>query len=568
MNFPNQSIDVTVDLREPSSQSIKVSIRWKPNLYNESVLLPAWAPGSYIIRDYVQNVHSLQFSQSNKIINSLRNKLNNWKVELDSLEEVSLEYIVQANKLTVRNCYLDPDFASLCLPAAIMLVENYRNVPHVLNILKPANWNVYLPLECDKRYITDSYDQLVDTPVHATDTKSKEFKVNGFTHKILLVGKIPISLPGSLLSDLTSICEAACLLMQTSPPSQSLYLFVILLLEKGYGGLEHDNASVLHYSWRSFSKTNGYRKFMQLIGHEYLHQWNVRRLRPVEYIVYDYSSPVMSDSLWFAEGVTSYYDLGLTLVAGLNDTKTFLKDLSEEFSTLFTTQGRFIHSLADSSREAWVKLYRSTPSDVDTQVSYYKLGAAVAFCLDVRLREKNSSLGCLLRSLWSKNKKYSQGYSRIDIINLIKNIDEETAQELNDWLDKPGELPLQSIAKLIGLAFSPADPDVLDIGLTLEESQGNVRIIRVVPGSSAQKAGLVLGDELISIAGFRLRKSGDLRDLLPPDKNASVIYCRQGRLAEANLEPSREATSKWEFSIDPNSSCDVINLRNKWLEII
>ena len=48
--------------------------------------------------------------------------------------------------------------------------------------------------------------------------------------------------------------------------------------------------------------------------------------------------------------------------------------------------GCSIQSLAASAREAWIKLYKATPASRDSQISYYRLGAAVAFCLDVRLR--------------------------------------------------------------------------------------------------------------------------------------------------------------------------------------
>ena len=75
-------------------------------------------------------------------------------------------------------------------------------------------------------------------------------------------------------------------------------------------------------------------QLLQLVGHEYLHQWNVRRLRPREFRPYDYGHPVVSEGLWFAEGITSYFDLVLPLLAGCSDRSTLLKDLSEELSTV------------------------------------------------------------------------------------------------------------------------------------------------------------------------------------------------------------------------------------------
>jgi hypothetical protein len=55
-------------------------------------------------------------------------------------------------------------------------------------------------------------------------------------------------------------------------------------------------------------RPEGRRKLLQLITHEYLHQWNVRRLRPAELVPIEYGNAVVVPTLWFAEGVTSYLD--------------------------------------------------------------------------------------------------------------------------------------------------------------------------------------------------------------------------------------------------------------------
>ena len=43
---------------------------------------------------------------------------------------------------------------------------------------------------------------------------------------------------------------------------------------------------------------------------------------------YNYNKAVVSDSLWFAEGITSYYDLALPMIAGLSSTEDYFADLS------------------------------------------------------------------------------------------------------------------------------------------------------------------------------------------------------------------------------------------------
>ena len=147
---------------------------------------------------------------------------------------------------------------------------------------------------------------------------------------------------------------------------------------------------------------DGYRKLLQIIGHEYFHQWNIRRLRPKEYVTYNYTKAIISEGLWFAEGVTSYFDLAIPMIAGITSPDDFLIDLSNDITSILNTPGRHIHSLSDSSKEAWVKLYNSTPASKESQINYYKFGTILSLCLDIKLRLYESSLAELLRNLYQK----------------------------------------------------------------------------------------------------------------------------------------------------------------------
>lgn len=541
---------------------------WTPTMRCQRWDLPIWTPGSYTVRDHAQYLHSLNLQQTNQSIAFKRVSASSWQIDLDSLERLTLSYCIEARQLTVRTCYLDPDFASLCLAAAVMEVDGYRWMPHWLTFSLPVDWNVHLPLEGSDRYWAEDFDHLVDAPVHAGRFASQEFAVNKNTHQLVCIGEPPGGWPVNLLADISSVCRATCSLMNESPPAANRYQLVIQMLEKGYGGLEHDFGAVLQYSWNSIGDDEGYRKFLQLVGHEYLHQWNVRRLRPREYWPYDYSQAVISEGLWFAEGITSYYDLTLPLLAGLSDRKSLLKDLSDELYPLFSNQGRQFQSLSDSAREAWVKLYKATPSSADTQVSYYRLGAAVAFCLDVRLRLVNSSLANVLRQLWRKFGITRRGYSRHDIQAEIAKISHDLAEELALWLDTPGLLPIDAVINEIGLVLERSNEVQSDLGLTVVVNNSLVEITRVENGSAAREAGLVVGDELIAAQGFRLRKPIDLQKLIPNDRLVVVTYCRRGEIAEANLYCHSSKKKKWQLIWDPNASYEAKLLRDQWFEFI
>src|SRR5205085_11972216 len=42
-------------------------------------------------------------------------------------------------------------------------------------------------------------------------------------------------------------------------------------------------------------------------AHEFFHNWNVKRLRPVGLGPWDFTRPVVTQGLWIAEGFTNYY---------------------------------------------------------------------------------------------------------------------------------------------------------------------------------------------------------------------------------------------------------------------
>ena len=350
-------VRISIDLSEPARQQLKVKLEWTPRVLHKSWLMPVWTPGSYTVRDHAQHLHSLQFQQTGRGINVKRVAPSRWEADLESLDPVCLTYTLEARQLTVRTNHLDPDFASLCLSAVVMLIDGERWNPHHLKLSLPTGWLGHIPLaHLDDGFEAKDFDHLVDAPVHAGPFHSRPFTVRGHQHELLTIGEPPMGWPSTFQADIEAVCEAACTLMGSPPPSGNCYQLVIQLLDQGYGGLEHDHSSVLQFSWEALTKKDGYRQLLQLIGHEYFHQWNVRRLRPGAYVPYRYDKAEISDGLWFAEGITSYFDLAFPLLASKSDRQTFLEDLGKDISHVLLSPGCKIQSLADSSREAWMRL--------------------------------------------------------------------------------------------------------------------------------------------------------------------------------------------------------------------
>jgi len=128
---------------------------------------------------------------------------------------------------------------------------------------------------------------------------------------------------------------------------------------------------------------------------------------------YDYTQENYTELLWFFEGFTSYYDDLLLRRAGRIDNTTYLKLLSKTINQVQQTPGRRVQTVAQASRDAWVKYYRQDENTANATVSYYTKGALVALCLDLSLRaEGKTTLDAVMRGLWARCARRPNGPGR------------------------------------------------------------------------------------------------------------------------------------------------------------
>jgi predicted metalloprotease with PDZ domain len=568
----------SIDLRSAQAHLVGVELTLKPQHGLLRWSLPGWTPGSYLIRDYVRQLEGMALSQQGDPIPVRRIGVAAWQAELASLAPVTLRYQLMATELTVRTCHLTGEHGFLCLAAVAVAVEGLRWQPHQLSLSLPPGWHAYLPLPliADGHWLADDFDQLVDSPVEAGPHRQHHFAVAGVPHRWVtwgstLAGGDPLDGDVGLLTDVERVCRACCRLMGVERPAADHYLFVLHLTEAGYGGLEHDCSSVLQYSRRKLADGDGRRKFLQLVAHEYLHQWNVRRLRPAELVPYDYERPVVVPSLWFAEGVTSYVDQLLPHAAGISCSDDVLRDLGSELSRYRLSAGRRVQSLRQSSEEAWVKLYKPDAYSANSQVSYYLKGAVVSLALDLHLRRCGSCLPAVLRQLWRSHGCWGRGYREADLLAAFIAGAPDLAERLPSWLEGTDDPDLDDYLADVGLMLHPHQASIPWLGWQLEVTPGmGLQLQRVMRAGPAEEAGLMVGDELIALAGMRLRRPDDLPPLLAAHKSGpplSLHFVRDGRLITTSLLPGPPQVERW--SLEPLSEVTdaMIQRRGRWLAL-
>lgn len=569
-------IEVHLDLSEARQNLVAVRLRLTPVQTRCLISLPAWTPGSYMIRDHVRHLEGLELHQAGVPQPLRRLAAAQWSADLLDLEPLELRYRIQAHEQSVRTCHVNGDHAFLALVAVVLQVEGHRWSPHRLRLTLPEGWRPFLPLEGDPEagWLATDFDQLVDSPLEAGPHREHGFDVAGVPHRWVTWGDDLPGLDPQWLGDVYQICLSCCRLLNQPAPAASRYLFILHLLEEGYGGLEHDDASVLVYGRRALSRPEGRRRLLQLVAHEYLHQWNVRRLRPAELVPLDYDRPTPVAGLWFAEGITSYLDQLIPHAAGLCSEAEVLEDLGSDISRYRLTPGRAVQSLRDSAQEAWVKLYRQDALSRNNQISYYLKGAIVALVLDLHLRRHGSALTVVLQDLWSRFGRCRRGYQEQDLVHAFAGHAPDLSTLLPNWLTSTDDPCIDAYLDDVGVRLVAEESREWFVGWQVRQtpSCGRLEVTTVDRGSPAAMAGLQPGDELLAINGWRLRSTEDVGERLttiqPSDRDLCLLFCRDGRIRSCDLAVREPAIRSWRLELVPGGDCSVEDRRRRWLRLV
>ena len=273
------------------------------------------------------------------------------------------------------------------------------------------------------RFRARDYDALIDHPVEMGRFRVACFEVGGCRHEVVVTGCADVDF-GRLVSDLKPICAQEVALFEpgTKRAPVARYLFLVMAVGDGYGGLEHRSSTALICSrddlpWVGMQGTPaGYQTFLGLAAHEYFHTWHVKRIKPARFAPYDLGGEVYTDLLWVFEGFTSYYDDLMLVRSGVIDAQAYLGLLEKSVQRVAANPGRRLQSVAASSFDAWIKYYRPDENTLNAVSSYYVKGSLVALCLDLLIRERTGgqkSLDDVMRLLWQR---FGRGFYADDVL--------------------------------------------------------------------------------------------------------------------------------------------------------
>ena len=540
-----------VSMTEPHSHLFEVEAVLDAPGPAPVLALPVWTPGSYLVREFARHLEGIEADDgAGTRLPVVRLDKHRFRVDAAGAARVRLRYRVYANDPTVRTSHLDGTHGYWNGANLFLYAEGRVEEAVELAVVPPAGWRVATALDGGPlRFTARDYHELCDSPVEVGTHALATFEAGGKRHEVAIAGRGHLDV-ARLAADLKRIVEHLAGMMGGLPYER--YLFLVHLSDRRRGGLEHERSTTLDVARTAFFPREAYEETLALAAHEFLHLWNVKRLRPAAFHPFDYSREQYTRLLWWFEGVTSYYDR-LTLVrTGLSDARGYLKHLGEQWTTLARQPGAAKMSLEEASLSAWVKYYRPDENSPNSSVSYYLKGELVALCLDLALRRAGGSLDDLLRTLYARHA--AAGLPEDGVERAAAEVLGDDAARL--FFDRfvRGTVPVEAGLEEVGLRMERRVAQSLDDkGGTPPRRNGDdvragwlgaeipsgpkltVRSVR--EGGPAWKAGLYADDEILAESGFRVDRAAlwDRMRQVGPGGSLHLTVFRRDELVEVEV---------------------------------
>ncbi|MGB1699653.1 MAG: M61 family metallopeptidase [Nannocystaceae bacterium] len=539
---PVGGISYSVDLSKVPYDRLEVRMEVeRPRGKSTRLALPAWTPGSYLIRDFARDLSDMRArTASGAPLPVTRVDKQTWEVRHGGQDFVA-EYFIHARTLSVRTSYSDDAVAVLNGASIFTYIPGATDLPVKLRVQTQPGASIATSLEATEGgFRAPDYDHLVDAPLSIGTPVVRSFIEDGTTFEYVLHAPEGTNADiDRLVDDARKIVRASGEIMGGFPFKR--YVFHVICDRNGGGGLEHDDSTVMLLRPWAFSSPYAYRRAASLLAHEFFHAWNVKRIHDRVLGPFDYSAENYTDLLWFHEGFTETMEARIMLRAGLVSSDEFLRTVERSLNRYRAHPGRDASPIAEISRVAWVEAYKPAPHHANTSISYYLKGNLVGLSLDLALRSKSVANGLppasverLFQALWARR----DARQRVSISEemVIAEASKLAGEDLHPFFDRHvrGRIPLPLVSQLerFGIDASPAESPSPTLGMRLD---GDLTIVSLERDGPAQAAGLLVGDELLAIDRIRLDDTERLQQFIEhvaAGTTFRVLFSRAGRILE------------------------------------
>jgi len=555
----NSGLHFHIDANEGASRRFTVAITVN-GPFSGNILefrFPRWVPGSYFIREPIQHLTDLSATIDGKSATAKRIDVDGVRIQgVSSAKSVTISYRLLAIEMTCRANHIDETHLHMMPPYTWMIpsrgIENNRlEQRHKVTLDKPKNWHTATQLPGKEgEWYAEGRDELLDGIMESNANEMYSFEVDGCIQylKIWDSGGFESSLDRTkeFVSAMEKIVREHYALFGT--PEWKEYFTILHLTESGRGGLEHLRSQTSMMPRRALQNGNedDWRDLISLFSHEFLHQWNVKRLRPKNFLDYELQKEVHSDLLWWFEGLTSWLGDVICLRSGAWSEEDYRKDWTRKMKRHLQRNGMEHESLQESSHDAWIHLYCPNSYSREVHISYYLEGELAVFCLDVEIRKRSKGeygLDDVLVKLYNKHHIDAEdpGINHSDIKRELVNI--PGARRLGSFLDElvsGRKSPLvEDAIKKLGMAMVPEKEEKGGwLGLNLSAKSGAVKVTTHHSNSPCRDF-IHTGDEIIAVNNLRIRNVKELNAAIfdKIDNEIEITICRQAVLQRVVVKP-------------------------------
>ncbi|MEO6883314.1 MAG: PDZ domain-containing protein [Bacteroidia bacterium] len=507
----------TVSYTNPHRHFIDIEMaidNLKTNTLN--VQIPAWRPGRYELGNFAKNIQKWKaFDSKGNELKSKKLTKDCWQIETKNCEIVFIRYNYYSAELNAGSTFLDEKQLYINPVNCFLYVPERMNEKCEIELQIPDDYKIATSLhhEGKNNLSAENFHELADSPLIASNSlKHSQFILDGVEFNLWFQGECKLNIP-KIIGDFFIFINEQFVTMQGCPVTEYHFLFQ-LMPQKIHHGVEHLKSTVIAVgpSYKMLQDDAFFNEFLSVSSHELFHSWNIKTIRPIEMMPYDYTKENYSRLGYVCEGNTTYYGDYMLFRSGVFSETDYFKCFNGQLQKHFDNYGRFNMSVADSSFDTWLDGYSQGVPDRKTSI--YTEGCLIAFMIDMLVRkntQNKNSLDTVMRCLYNDFGKKQKGYSEAD----YKKIVEETGgcsfdSLFNDlvWRTKSFEPYLNETLFYVGLQFT-ASPSKKScerhFGFKIYENNSVCKVLTVAPDSIADSAGLAVNDEIISINGFELK---------------------------------------------------------------
>jgi len=507
-------VQYSFSLSSASQHFVDVRVRMPVSKSSVQVHLPAWRPGRYELGNFSRNIRGIRAENSDKKHLQIRKiDRNSWEISGIDGDEVTIFYQYYANELNAGSTYTDGSFLYVNpVNCSLYSKENSQlSCEVILDI--PKGWQVAGVHYDNGKFTSENFDKLADSPFIASpDLESKNYSIGTSEFSICFHRQLNIPWEKVLL-DFTKFSKK--LIHDFGElPTKRFEFIIISLPYSAYHGVEHLESTVITLgpSYDMFGTL--YSELLGVSCHELYHVWNIKTIRPVEMLPYDFARENYSQLGFIYEGITTYFGDLFLLKSNVFTVSQYLNELCQQFQKHADNFGRRNYSLADTSIDTWVDGY--VPGIPNRKISIYTEGCLLAFWLDIMILSKTNherNLQSVMTVLFQKFAKKNQGIDLQIFCNCVDEISGSNLSEsLLNFIFNPTDFiqELTPVLNQLGLELTAQTGTFSEkyLGIKSILSNGNYLISSIHPEGTAVKYDLRIWDEILAINGMKIK--GDL----------------------------------------------------------